>query len=390
MKDPLRKRFPREVRHEFGKYFMILVLLVTTIGFVSGFLVADGSMITAYKDSFETYNIENGNFLTSEELSAEQKEEIEKQGIRLYDNFYVERELDNGSTIRIFKNREEVNRVCLMKGEMPKQAGEIVLDRMFADNNGFHVGDTIRSGDDAWQVTGVVALSDYSALFSDNNDMMFDSILFGVAVVDGDGFEELGSVHRFWSYSWKYDNEPKDDIEEKEASDDLLKEIGKIAPLEAFVPRYINQSIQFTGDDMGNDRAMMMVLLYIVIVILAFVFGITTLNTIAKESAVIGTLRASGYTRGELVRHYMAVPVTVTFVGAVIGNVLGYTVMKKVVIGMYYNSYSLPTYKTYWTPDAFVKTTVVPVIIMFVINLFVIVRMMRFSPLRPAIREALS
>ena len=49
---------------------------------------------------------------------------------------------------------------------------------------------------------------------------------------------------------------------------------------------------------------------------------------------------------------------------------------------MYYNSYSLPTYETYWTSDAFIKTTIVPVIIMFVINLFVIVRMMRFSPLK--------
>ena len=46
-------------------------------------------------------------------------------------------------------------------------------------------------------------------------------------------------------------------------------------------------------------------LLYIIIVIMAFVFGITTSNTIAKEAGVIGTLRASGYTRGELVRHYM-------------------------------------------------------------------------------------
>ena len=39
-------------------------------------------------------------------------------------------------------------------------------------------------------------------------------------------------------------------------------------------------------------------------VIMAFVFGITISNTIRKEAGVIGTLRASGYTRQELILHY--------------------------------------------------------------------------------------
>ena len=83
-----------------------------------------------------------------------------------------------------------------------------------------------------------------------------------------------------------------------------------------------------------------------IIVIMAFVFGITISNTIRKEAGVIGTLRASGYTRKELIGHYMALPVIVTLIGAVIGNILGYTALKKVCAGMYYGSYSLPTYVT--------------------------------------------
>ena len=59
---------------------------------------------------------------------------------------------------------------------------------------------------------------------------------------------------------------------------------------------------------------MMTVLLYIVIVIMAFVFGVTVSNTITKEANVIGTLRASGYTKGELIRHYMTMPLVVTLV----------------------------------------------------------------------------
>lgn len=50
MKNPLNKRLPREFRKDFGKYLVIFLLLVITIGFVSGFLVADGSMIKAYNE----------------------------------------------------------------------------------------------------------------------------------------------------------------------------------------------------------------------------------------------------------------------------------------------------------------------------------------------------
>ena len=124
------------------------------------------------------------------------------------------------------------------------------------------------------------------------------------------------------------------------------------------------------------------VLLDILIVIIAFIFAITISNTIARESATIGTLRASGYTRGELVAHYLSMPVIVTLVAALIGNILGYTVFKNIVVSMYYNSYSLPTYETIWNPDAFIKTTLIPLILMFVVNLVVIARMMRHTPLQ--------
>ena len=60
------------------------------------------------------------------------------------------------------------------------------------------------------------------------------------------------------------------------------------------------------------DEAMGGVLLDILIVIIAFIFAVTISNTITKESSAIGTLRASGYTKGELVRHYLSMPVIVT------------------------------------------------------------------------------
>ena len=60
MKSPLRKRLPRELKSEIGKYLVVLILMIATIGFVSGFLVADGSMLKAYNEGFKF--IERGTF----------------------------------------------------------------------------------------------------------------------------------------------------------------------------------------------------------------------------------------------------------------------------------------------------------------------------------------
>ena len=76
MKNPLNKRIIREFKSDFGKYAVIFLLLVGTIGFISGFLVAGSSMKTALDNSFEDYNVENGHFTTFIELDDETIEYI--------------------------------------------------------------------------------------------------------------------------------------------------------------------------------------------------------------------------------------------------------------------------------------------------------------------------
>lgn len=269
-----------------------------------------------------------------------------------------------------------------MKGDFPSGENEIAIDRMYADNNHLSVGDTLKSDSHEWTITGLVALPDYSCLFQNNNDSMFDSVKFGVAVVTPEAFSKFESSSIKYVYSWKYAKEPANDKEEKKVSDDLMKAINKEVSLQDYVPRYLNQAINFTGDDMGSDRAMIIVFLYIIIVIMAFVFGITSSNTIMKESNVIGTLLASGYTRAELIRHYMSMPIIVTLIGAVMGNILGYTVLKDVCAGMYYGSYSLPTYTTIWNAEAFLLTTVIPIILMILVNFTILYRKLSLSPLK--------
>lgn len=290
--------------------------------------------------------------------------------------------------IRVFSERRDVDLYDILDGHAPENDGEILIDRMHADNAGIKVGDTLKAGSAEFVVSGLAAFVDYSTLYENNNDTMFDALTFDIGMTTDEGFERVTGNTRY-KYAFTYVNRPKDEYEEKTFSDDFLKAlITQTAVAEGepeikdYIPGYANHAMTFALDDFGKDKAMGGVLLYILTAVLAFVFAVTISSSLEKESMVIGTLRSLGYTKGELLRYYMSAPMLVIFVSAIVGNILGYTVFKKIVVNMYYNSYSLPTYKTIWTPDAFVRTTVVPIILMFVINIVIITRTLKLPPLR--------
>lgn len=421
MRNPLWRRIPKELKEELGKYIVIFLFMVITTGMVSGFMVAGESMKKTYDNTFDKYNVEDGHFDLSDEASDNMKGNIEDEGVKLYDMSYYELPMskigsdsdgnsgnvegnsetkddtvnsvndaadDGGRTLRIFAPRHDVNKMCLMDGEFPVETDEIAIDRMYAVNNDIEIGDDIKAGDKVYSVCGFVALSDYSTMFQNNNDTMFDATIFGIAVVSNEEFDDLPEKNKTWSYSWMYDDGmPDEENDEKKLADDLLEIVYTQAVMngimvENYIPRYQNQAINFAGDDIGSDTNMMKWFEYIVIVILAFIFAVTISNTLTKEASVIGTLRASGYTKGELLIHYISLPVIVTFVASVVGNVQGYSVFKDMGAQLYYGSYSLTKYVTYWNADAFVLTTVIPLIIMIVVNLLVVNSKLKLSPLR--------
>ena len=107
MKNPLWKRLPRELKSDFGKYIVIFLFMTLTIGFVSGFLVADDSMLAAYDEGFEKYNIEHGNFTLSSKASESDLKKIEKYesakifiGMRPQMRIWMERKREPCASIR--------------------------------------------------------------------------------------------------------------------------------------------------------------------------------------------------------------------------------------------------------------------------------------------------
>ena len=414
LRSPLKKRVLRDLKKDWIKYLVILILMSFMIGIASGVFVGNDSMMVAIDESYEKYNMEDGHFELKDEPTDELIEYFGKE-VSLYEQFYKDaEELIPGKdeykgVARLFKVREEVNLACLMDGRVPEKENEIAIDRAHGNNNGIVVGDKLKIDGKEYEVVGLIASPDYSSLFKNNSDTMFDAVNFDIAILSESGWDRVKENVKY-QYAYKYDTPPTDDVQDKEWSDDLLEKLAVIAAtggytsdkdeaeeakledlvpfvdntneISDFVPGYANQSIQFAAKDLGKDQAMMNVLVYIFIAVLAFVFAITTGNKIREESAIIGTLRATGYTKGELIRFYMLIPVVITLLASIIGNILGYTYFKDVAVSLYYNSYSLLKFETLWNAKAFIITTLIPLALMVIVNFVVIFRLLKLSPMK--------
>lgn len=390
IKNPLQKRIFREIAKEKAKYLAIFSFIVIMIGVTSGIFVASKSMMLTYDNGIEKYNLEDGHFslATNADITDLNKlnEDMEEH-FTVYEQAYFDyRNTSPASqkeySVRIYANRSQVNTPCVFEGTLPSGRNEIALDRLFSENNNISLGDSIYINNKEYTVCAFIALPDYNCLFEKNTDLMFNASLFTIALISDEAFKELPSDKITYSYTYTFDNKEITDRKAYNASDELLSTLlEKEFPVTDFVKRQNNQAINFAREDMGGDTAMLEILLYVIIAVLAFIFILITGSTIEKEASAIGTLRASGYTRRELLLHYMTAPLLATAIAAILGNILGYTIFKEMAADLYYHSYSLAVYETYWSADAFIKSTVVPLVMMTAINFLGLSRKLRLSPL---------
>lgn len=230
MKNPLDKRYPRELKQDFGKYAAIFLFLVFFIGAMSGFFVSDISVAATYYEGLEKYNIEDGHMAFNLVPNDELLNKIETDNnITLYKMYYKDETVaQNDTTLRIYVDRDTINTECVMDGAMPTAANEMALDRMYAVNNNISIGDTVTVDGQDYTVTGYSAVPDYSCLFESNADMMFDAVNFGVGFVTNEGYEKIRTAHEKINYAWKYLTPTTDDVDAKNRSDDITDSLEDI------------------------------------------------------------------------------------------------------------------------------------------------------------------
>ncbi|MBQ9043999.1 MAG: ABC transporter permease [Eggerthellaceae bacterium] len=393
MSSPLRKRLPRELKNNIGKYLGMFLLLTLAIAFTSGFLVAASSIELIGTSMRETYNTEDGHFATTFEAGEDSIKAVEALGCTVVEQFYYDAPLSfegaaDGTQARTFVNRGETNQAVYCEGRAPEADDEIALDRVFCQNNDLSVGDAVQLAGRDMRIVGIMTLSDYSCLFQNNSSFIFNALSFTTAQVTQEAYDKIDQGSVIYSYAFFLDDRSMPLTERTSLEKDMVEALtdeGEIVT--DFVDYESNQAMAYALDDISGDQMMWQILLGMLIVIMAFVFVVLTDATIEAESAVIGTLLASGWRKRELIAHYMTLPAIVGFAGAILGNVIGYTLLVLPMQGLYYNSYGFPPYHTTFNPGVLVSTTIVPLVLLLVITFVGLVRRMKATPLQFLRRE---
>ena len=398
MASPLRMRFPRELKNNLGKYLGIFLLMSVTIALTSGFLLAAHSIGVIIDDMPEKYSIEDARFTTAFEATDEQlnaaADAARDAGAGSADIFrswsfdadFNHAQGDDGRdrTLRVYQHRTQVDLAAYAEGRVPEAADEVAIDRVFATNNGITVGEEVELFGQRFTVCGIMTTSDNQALFQSNSDFTVNTLTFGVAEVSESGFAALETTgHQpAYTYSVRFTDRDLTVAQRTDAEKDMVRALSDAgATVDDLTDSSANQGIGYAADDVAGDSTMWGVLLYMIIAIMAFVFVVLTSGTIEEESAIIGTLLASGYRRRELVAHYLALPAAVGIAAAVVGNVAGYTLMSEPMRNLYYGSYSLPPYYATWSWSVFAQTTALPVATLVGITLLGLLRKMGHTPL---------
>lgn len=398
MASPLRKRFPRELKDNLGKYLGIFLLMSVTIALTSGFLLAAHSIGVIIDDMPEKYSIEDARFTTAFEATDEQLDaaadaasDAGTGGTDIVRNWSFDADFNHAQgddgrdrTLRVYQHRTQVDLAAYAEGRVPEAADEVAIDRVFATNNGITISEEVELFGQRFTVCGIMTTSDNQALFQSNSDFTVNTLTFGVAEVSESGFAALEATgHQpAYTYSVRFADRDLTVAQRTDAEKDMMRALSTAgATVDDLTDSSANQGIGYAADDVSGDSTMWSVLLYMIIVIMAFVFVVLTSGTIEEESAIIGTLLASGYRRQELVTHYLALPAAVGIAAAVVGNVAGYTLMSEPMRNLYYGSYSLPPYYATWSWGVFAQTTVLPVATLVGITLLGLLRKMGHTPL---------
>ena len=383
MRNPLHKTLKKEFLRNRSRYISLSLVLILMIGVVTGFLsVAYSAKELLIKDRISS-KVEDGQLALRDRMDVKTKTKLEALGLKVYEQFYTEQSVSRDTMVRVYRKRFDINRATLHEGRMPNKQTEIALDRLFALKNGYNIRDTIRMSGKSMTITGLISVPDYTSLIQKNSDMMMDPIHFGIAIVTDTGFQTLSTDRMVYSYSYYLDDRELNDFQKQKRADDIQEIcIREGAVLENLLTAQMNQAISFLPNDMGSDIPMVQTLLYIILMILAFIFVVISQTMIEEQASVIGTLLASGYTRRELLQHYMMLPTILIIVSAGIGNLIGYTLFPNLFTDMYYSNYCLPPLSIQPVSEALLSTTVMPFIFMMLILYVLLERRLRLSPLR--------
>ena len=136
MQKLLFRRTLRDMKTNFFRYMALLLLIILCMFIVVGTIGSAVSVIKTVNNKAEAARLEDGQFRVFVPLTETSLRNLENKGILLEECFHLDFLMEDGSTLRIMKNRETINLAELSEGSLAHAPGEIVVERLGLSHRG--------------------------------------------------------------------------------------------------------------------------------------------------------------------------------------------------------------------------------------------------------------
>ena len=148
-----------------------------------------------------------------------------------------------------------------------------------------------------------------------------------------------------------------------------------LSNLRSFTAAEDNPRIGGAADDVVINKYASIAAGVIIVALLGYVISVFVIHTIESERSVIGTLYALGVRRRDLMRHYLTLPVLISFLGGLVGTLAGYSSLGvPLQTADTYAYFSVPTLDTVVELPVILYGVIMPPVIAALVNLVVIRR----------------
>jgi putative ABC transport system permease protein len=218
MNSVLNKRILRDLRSNFGRYLALMFMIILGVYLVVSIVGSSELVLIGTEDAKSKNMVEDGQFSVFIPLTDSELDTLSDKGTVIEKMFSFDAESVNGSVLRVFKNRENIDLIMLDSGRLAGSINEAVIEKNYAAVNDIKTGDTISVSGTDIIITGIGSVPDYDAALKTFASPAVDSETFGVLFVTEDTYDKLleaANKTESYTYAFRLGNETADELKER-------------------------------------------------------------------------------------------------------------------------------------------------------------------------------
>ena len=369
----INKRAVRRIKNNIAFYIICIILTLLTSMLIVAAVSTGHTLTNVVSDFVDEYKAEDAEFVTYHPISDADIETLEQDyDIILeygrYKDITTKNEGYGDSVIRIFPMPEKLNLCEVRDGKRP-ESGEAMLTQNFADCHDIKVGDMVKLGDVSYKISAFATKSDYIYMLQELSGYR-DNEKFALMIVGEADYEKI-DAEEIGYYSIRYNKDNEKEVRKKLNNDYVIASY-LAAATNTRISMPVNEGEAVTNMAMLFAPAMFIIVIALIVMVLG--------RRIKNEQYLLGTFLALGFSKKQIIKHYMRFGLLPGIAGSVLGVLCAIPFTKFLSYFFIEFDYEKLTYTNSYDVAAIVIAMVIPSVLYCLAIAWQAVRLLKKSP----------